>query len=433
LAVTSHSESELCTAEFSNLTMEAPTGTDIGDPTTSQDIGIPYNAPEPMYVVLQDSDSNGIVYYENKDPNATQIPTWTEWRIDLKDFDDRGVNLADVQRMYIGFGDKGDPCEDGSGTVFIDDVRLYLPRCILSERSADFAKVDYAPVGDPSGDCMVDYREIEMMGSDWLVGDYNIATQAPNDASTCLMAWYKLDGDATDSSGNGRNGTLVGNPVWIDGRIGPNSLSSDGDGDAIKCGNYNPSEDTNELTVALWSYWDGLNGNYQTLVAKRDSWDSNDIMWQFGPQTAWEGSVGQLEISQPDSTVNWGVIIPEGEWAHLAVTADGNDATLYINGENMGTFPFTFGTDTDANMVISASEPNGSESFNGNIDDVRIYNYALSQAEVAYLAVEGASTCVVPMPPESEVFDLYDDNKINLKDFAQIAECWLKEELWPRP
>jgi hypothetical protein len=168
LAVTSHSESELCTAGFTGLTMEAPTGTDIGDPTAHNDIGIPYNDPEPMYVILEDSEGDGTAYYENKDPNATQKSSWTHWGIELDEFSAQDVNLADVQRMYIGLGDPNNPTQGGTGTVFIDDIRLYAPGCTLSSRSADFAQADYAPEGDPAGDCVVDYREIDVMGRDWL-------------------------------------------------------------------------------------------------------------------------------------------------------------------------------------------------------------------------------------------------------------------------
>jgi hypothetical protein len=76
-----------------------------------------------MYVALEDNYRNiAVVYHEN--PNAAHVDTWTEWRIDLKDFADLGVNLTPVYRIAIGFGARGDTRPGGKGTVYFDDIRL---------------------------------------------------------------------------------------------------------------------------------------------------------------------------------------------------------------------------------------------------------------------------------------------------------------------
>jgi len=80
------------------------------------------NAAERMYVALNGS---AVVYHD--DPSAAQIYTWTEWRIDLQEFAAQGVNLANVNTISIGFGDKNSLQAGGSGMVFIDDIRLYRP------------------------------------------------------------------------------------------------------------------------------------------------------------------------------------------------------------------------------------------------------------------------------------------------------------------
>ncbi|MFH1882786.1 MAG: LamG domain-containing protein [Planctomycetota bacterium] len=80
------------------------------------------NAAERMYVALNGS---AVVYHIN--PNAAQIATWTEWPIDLQGFADQGVNLANVNTIALGFGDKTNPQAGGSGTMYIDDIRLYRP------------------------------------------------------------------------------------------------------------------------------------------------------------------------------------------------------------------------------------------------------------------------------------------------------------------
>ncbi len=78
------------------------------------------NAAEPMYVAL-----NGSVVVTHDNPNAAQIDTWTQWTIDLPAFADRGVNLANVNTIAIGFGDKNNPLAGGSGMMYFDDIRLY--------------------------------------------------------------------------------------------------------------------------------------------------------------------------------------------------------------------------------------------------------------------------------------------------------------------
>ncbi len=80
------------------------------------------NAAEPMYVALNGS---AVVYHVN--PDAALIDEWTPWPIDLQDFAAKGVNLANVNTITIGFGDKNNLQAGGSGMVFFDDIRLYRP------------------------------------------------------------------------------------------------------------------------------------------------------------------------------------------------------------------------------------------------------------------------------------------------------------------
>jgi len=80
------------------------------------------NAAEPMYVAL-----NGSAVVTHDNPNAAQIDTWTQWTIDLQAFADQGVNLANVNTIAIGFGDKNNPLAGGSGMMYFDDICLYRP------------------------------------------------------------------------------------------------------------------------------------------------------------------------------------------------------------------------------------------------------------------------------------------------------------------
>ncbi len=85
-------------------------------------IGDAANAAETLYVAL-----NGNAIVTNDNPNAAQVDTWTEWNIDLQMFADQGVNLANVNTIALGLGNKKNPQAGGSGTMYFDDIGLYPP------------------------------------------------------------------------------------------------------------------------------------------------------------------------------------------------------------------------------------------------------------------------------------------------------------------
>ncbi len=80
------------------------------------------NAAETLYVAL-----NGSAVVNHDNPNAAQITTWTQWNIDLQAFADQGVNLANVNTIALGLGNRNNPLAGGSGTMYFDDIRLYPP------------------------------------------------------------------------------------------------------------------------------------------------------------------------------------------------------------------------------------------------------------------------------------------------------------------
>jgi len=80
------------------------------------------NAAENLYVAL-----NGNARIDHDNPDAATITSWTPWNIDLQDFADQGVNLADVDTVSLGLGNKNNPVAGGSGTMYFDDIRLYPP------------------------------------------------------------------------------------------------------------------------------------------------------------------------------------------------------------------------------------------------------------------------------------------------------------------
>jgi len=80
------------------------------------------NTAETLYVAL---NGNAVVNHDNPDA-ATKI-SWTAWNIDLQAFADQGVNLANVNSITLGLGNKNNPVTGGSGMMYFDDIRLYAP------------------------------------------------------------------------------------------------------------------------------------------------------------------------------------------------------------------------------------------------------------------------------------------------------------------
>ena len=85
-------------------------------------IGDAANAAETMYVVL-----NGSAGVDNDIPDAAQATDWTEWNTPLQVFAGQGVNLANVNSITLGLGNRNNPVTGGSGMMYFDDIRLYPP------------------------------------------------------------------------------------------------------------------------------------------------------------------------------------------------------------------------------------------------------------------------------------------------------------------
>jgi hypothetical protein len=79
------------------------------------------NAAENLYVAL-----NGSAVVNHDEPDAAQEAAWTEWNIDLTRFADQGVNLANVNTITLGLGNRANPTAGGAGMMYFDDICLYV-------------------------------------------------------------------------------------------------------------------------------------------------------------------------------------------------------------------------------------------------------------------------------------------------------------------
>lgn len=111
------------------------------------------NAAEPMYLALERIGNTPAIVI-NPDPNAAKAADWQVWHIALRDF--AGVDLSNVTKLYVGFGNRLDPQAGGTGTLYIDDIQLY-PRRLL-----------YPPATDLTGDHVVDFTDFAIFAEKWL-------------------------------------------------------------------------------------------------------------------------------------------------------------------------------------------------------------------------------------------------------------------------
>jgi len=426
LAVTSHNTSQKCVAQFSSVSFP---DTIVGPQWSDQDVGIISNVAEPMYVAISSGNKTGAVYHD--DPNATLTSTWTEWHIELKKFSDQGVNLANVDKLFIGFGNRSNPKSGGTGTMYFDDIRLYPPRCILDKLTgleADFTK-----------DCTVDVADLQIVAQEWLKADYTVATVAPKDAN--LVLYYKFENNAVDSSGKGINGTATGSPTYASGALGQ-AISLNGS-NYINCGKPAPLNfGLGNWSIAAW--------------VKTSQTDKGTVFANGGDETGGiryavcvgEITAGAVTVTTDDDVTKVQATstatVNDNQWHHVIALRNGLTLRVYVDGVFDGSNSLPAGYDLSGtsqhNAYVGAitdhtdATGNTLEKFySGLIDDLRIYNYALSDPEAGYLATKSASGLYFPLQSVANLYDQEPQNqkKVNFKDLAILAEQWLVQQLWP--
>ena len=428
LALTSHNINITCEATFSNVQI---TGS-VSPQWTNRDIGILSNDPEPLYVALSNTGGTPAVIF-HEDPNAALINTWTEWNIDLAEF--TGVNLANVNSISLGLGDRNNPQPGGSGKMYFDDIRLYRPRCVSSLLKPD---------ADFNNDCVVDYLDLQIMAGEWLKNDSVASTSAPDTGG--LIAHYKFDGNADDSSGNNYHGTEKGGAGYVAGKFGQ-AIHLDGIDDYIAIQDVNYAE-TGHTQVSVCA-WIRTSSSANQHIASFD----RDEYWrlQVGGEAGAPGLLGFSVMSLTDYStevqMDYGSSrrVDDGRWHHAAGVFDNGRLMIYIDGglETLVQGDITFGTGLTRYCLLGigseATEfngrPNATGYFDGDLDDIRIYSTALSQAEIAYLADESPDDGELNIPVAS-VANIHDEEPqgskaVNFKDFAVLVESWLDEFLWP--
>jgi hypothetical protein len=200
-----------------------------------------------------------------------------------------------------------------------------------------------------------------------------------------------------DYSGNGNNGVLYngsnvcsnppnsGCPTWVDGKFGK-ALSFDGIDDYVEIPDSaslrvpDPS-----VTVSVWVNRFSHDANYEGIITK---WEQVGNFKGFLMQSMVDGSIRFLIGNGPTHS-RATAVITDNEWVHLLGTYDGSTIKLFKNGVLVSSVSFGGGTYTTNPVEIGRRIHGATAYFNGLIDEVRIFNRALSEEEIKFLYQEG--------------------------------------------
>ena len=386
-----------------------------------------------MYVTLGDGFTEQTVPYAG-DLSVLADPRWNAWKIALADFDK--IDLTHVTGTAIGVRSAmKEPQDRGVGTIYLDDITLHPALCLPSPGSTALTESQFP--ADLTGDCTVDYRDLQRLAQDWLHDRSRLFTvSAPN----APILWYDFEGNAEDRAGTAP-GRIQGRCNFVPGVYGQ-AIDFTSEGDRVTVPEAaNVFAHTREaITITFWQRGDDSTHLNDTICC------SNYIYGQANPALAvhlgcWRNP-GQYrwDCGTPWSFANrlagrhqdkseWA-----GRWNHWAFTKDirvGPDGhkgrmEIYLNGE---LYDRRTGTNTPIADVNSFEIGSGWYGrYDGLLDDFRIYDYALSPAEIAHVATHGTGT--FPQPPDSPA-DLNSDGSVSFRDLAVLATQWLQDGLWP--
>lgn len=210
-----------------------------------------------------------------------------------------------------------------------------------------------------------------------------------------LVAWYQFNGNANDSAGS-NHGTFMGNAAIVTDPVRGQVVSFDGNGDYINCGN-SPSLNSSDFSVALWfksDSWTTIHDGYNGIISKRDDFFTS-LDWEI----YYDGNHNEIRTMTNNSYAlfQYDNINPSlNSWHHLVFTKSGTTAQIYIDSTLKSTDLTNAIVTTNAALRIGTiGLDRTNHGFDGYLDDVMIYNHALTQQEINQIIPEPATICLL--------------------------------------
>jgi|Napbiome12C3dose_1001474.scaffolds.fasta_scaffold00057_2 hypothetical protein len=286
------------------------------------------------------------------------------------------TNSNDNSALLIG-NDDGAASRYFNGSI--DEVKVYNYALTADEVKQDYNKGASLVLGTAGNN------------SSYAAGAANQEYCIPGDSTSCaapVARWDFEEGkdntcsggtnDVCDTSGSGYNGAWNGTGShWIQGKSGKGGKFNGSD-DYIATGNYN--ESANQAFSA--SAWIKLNAT-QNATGVFGHKINGQSGWLFGIGTT--NNKPALYTGTTGGYLDAASAIPVGQWTHLEVTYDGTNRNIYINGQlSAGPSAGSFGANNIPFTIGRFHSDESANHFNGQIDQVRYFNYARSAAQVAY-------------------------------------------------
>ena len=175
-----------------------------------------------------------------------------------------------------------------------------------------------------------------------------------SDTSAELVAHWKLDEGAgttaVDATGNGHDGTLEGDPQWVEGYFGM-GLQFAGSPDRIVVPYSAELNPENEFTVSVWANVEPGSSGWRSPITARDDYPQRGYIIYAGTDGNWQFWIGAEGGGWSNAA---GPPIQTGEWTHVAATYTPGEQKLYINGELAGEADGTMALNTDKYLSIGA-------------------------------------------------------------------------------
>jgi chitodextrinase len=231
-----------------------------------------------------------------------------------------------------------------------------------------------------------------------------------------LVAGYTFDaGSGTvvaDLSGNGNNGTMTG-ATWSTGRYG-GGMTFDGSSALVQVPSSSTLNPGAQLTLAAWIRPSGTQSGWRTIMQRQP--DAYFLNASTGAGNNVPGGGGT--INGNIHAMNGTTAAPVNQWTHVAMTYDGTSLRLFVNGVQVSTDGAGGSVQASTNPLwIGGNVPYG-EHFAGVIDEARVYNRALSAAEIQTVMnnplTPAAPDTTAPSAPTGLTATAAGANQINL-------------------
>ena len=218
-----------------------------------------------------------------------------------------------------------------------------------------------------------------------------ILSHAVDDGLVAYWTFNDKDGDtASDSTGNGHDGTLIGDPQWVDGYFG-GGLEFDADDEVSIPFHADLNQET--FTISAWANVASDGAEHRAVVSSRDVGPQsgyifyatpNNNKWEF-----WTGGGAWNKVTGPDVRL--------GEWDHIAGIYTNRTQKFYVNGELVGERDSTLTLNQTHELLIGAGANERAHEyfFKGLIDEVRIYDRELNANEIVSVMKSEAAAAAV--------------------------------------